>query len=146
MVVIVNAIVKKIPKNAYRVIRSFVDSSKSIKYHWNLGVRIGNLVRFVKFGRWILKVFIAEKGLSIELEGYRTKIVYNPDLLLEISVGKEVVFKAESFEKIATTYVESDGIFMEPLPLADLIDKFDFYINAVSMVLAQEQNKETNVN
>jgi len=30
MVVIVNAIVKKIPKNAYKLIRSFMDSSRSI--------------------------------------------------------------------------------------------------------------------
>ena len=112
MVMIINAITKKVPKNVYKLIRSFVDSSMANKYLWNLGVRIGNIIRFTKFGKWILKVFIVEKGLSIELEGYRTKIIYNPDLLLEISVGKEVVFKAESFEKIATTYVESDGIFL----------------------------------
>jgi len=145
MIRIVDANVKKIPRNIYRLIRSFIDSSTKTTYIWNIGVRMGSIVRFVKFGKWILVIYITEKGLSAELCGYGIKIVYNPDILLEISDGKEVVFKSETIEEIVKIYFESDGPYMEPIPATYLIEKFDFYINAVSMALAQEQNKDTSI-
>ena len=146
MVVIINAKVIKIPKSVYRLVRSFVDSSKSIRYVWNFGVKMGEMVRFTKFGKWVLKIYITEKGLSGELEGYGVKVKYDPDVLLEISIGKEIIFRTETVEEIVATYFESDGPYMEPLPLSELIEKFDFYINAVSMLLSKETSIQNNVN
>jgi len=146
MVVIVEAKIEKVPKSVYRLIRSFVDSSRSIKYIWNFGVKIGNMVRFTKFDKWVLKVFMTEEGLSAELEGYGVKVKYDPDILLEVSVGKEIVFRAETPEQVVATCFESDGPYMEPLPLSELIEKFDFYINAVSMLLSKETSIQNNVN
>jgi len=142
MVVIVNAIVKKIPKNVYKLIRSFIDSSLSIKYPWNFGVRLSTLTTFIKFKKWHLKIYETKGGLSAELEGYGAKVIYNPDILLEIYDGKEIIFRAESFEKIVATYIESDGPYMEPLPISALIEKLNFYIDAVHMLISTPSDQE----
>ena len=142
MVVIVNAVTKKVPKNVYRLVRSFVDSSSKVTYIWNFGVKMKEMITFIKFGKWILKVYITERGLSAELEGKGAKVVYNPDLLLEIYDGKEIVFKAETLERIVATYIESDGPYMEPIPLSTLIEKLDFYIDAVHMIISTPSDQK----
>ena len=146
MVVIVNAITKKVPRNVYKLIRSFIDSSSKVTYIWNFGVKMKEMITFIKFGKWVLKVFIMQRGLSAELEGKGAKVVYNPDILLEIYDGKETVLKLETVEQVVATYIESDGVFMEPIPLSLLIEKLDFYIDAVQMIistdLAQKQEEK----
>jgi len=131
MIQVVNADIKKVPRNVYRLVRSFIDSSLSDKYHWNTGIKLSNLTTFVKFRRWRLKIYEMNNGISIELCGYGAKIVYDPDFLLEISIGKEVVLKLETDNEAIKTYIESDGPYMEPLPLIDMIEKLDHYIDAV---------------
>jgi len=149
MVQIIDAKIVKVPKNVYGLVRSFVNSSLSLIYIWSFEVKMGDVVWFIKPGKWILKIYKTEEGLSAELCGYGAKIVYNPDVLLEISLGKEVIFRSRSFEKIVTTYIESDGVFMEPIPLSLLIEKLDHYIDAVNnyvkIITGQEQNKETSI-
>jgi len=143
MIQVKSADIKKVPRNVYRLIRSFIDSSLSDRYHWNTGIKLSKLTTFTKFKRWRLKIYEMDNGISIELCGYGAKIVYDSDFLLEVSIGKEIIFKSESIDETIKVYFESDGPYMEPIPLFHLIEKFDIYIDTVGKyiktALAQEQ-------
>jgi hypothetical protein len=45
-----------VSKELYRTVQSFVNSSSKPIYTWNVGVRIGNKVVFVKPSKWVLEV------------------------------------------------------------------------------------------
>jgi len=142
MIQIIDAKIVKVPRGVYKLIRSFIDSSLSSKYHWNTGIKLSKLTTFTKFKRWRLKIYEMDNGVSIELCGYGAKIVYDPDFLLEVSIGKEIIFKLESIDEAIKVYFESDGPYMEPIPLSLLIEKIDHYIDAVESYIKKTSSQE----
>jgi hypothetical protein len=46
----------EVSKELYRTVQSFINSSKKPVYVWNVGVRTGNKITFVKPTKWVLEI------------------------------------------------------------------------------------------
>ena len=131
MVQVVDANIKSVPKNVYRVVRSFIESSMKDQYHWNVGVKVGEEVTFTKMNKWRLTV-LRNQCTAVLTSPHDVEIVYKQcsDKLLEIRHRGKVELEIFSMEDAIKTYVTADVQYATPLPLIDLVAKIQYYLSA----------------
>ena len=149
-----SAVIHKVSKRTYNVIRSFVESSSKERYHWNIGIKVNNVVRFVKEGRWALEVASLEvpieRGVGAvvaHLSGV-VKIIAMPteerraQLLMEVK-GVDKRFDINDALELRKHYVVADTLFAYPISLHDVLMKMleyvEFEFEAEEPTAQQEQ-------
>ena len=138
-----DAVIHKVPKIVYNTVRSFVESSPKPEYRWNVGIRIGNTVKFVKEGKWVLEV--AEKAEIPEPEHVTGTVVATLDdavsilaardgrLLLQVSGvtdddGAPKLFSVDDIFELRKHYIIAEVPFAYPISLADIWEKVQEYV------------------
>jgi len=133
MVKVIDANVVNVKKNIYRVIRSFVDSSTKDSYHWNTGVRVGDVVTFTKMNKWTLRIIKTQ--CTAILASDDVEVVYRPchqcsnGSMLEIYYRGKIELAIPTLEEAVKTFIVADVPYATPLQLIDLIEKMQYYMS-----------------
>jgi len=134
-----DAVIHKVPRQVYNVVRSFVESSPKPDYHWNTGIRVGSVVRFVKEGKWVLEIanveIPTERGVGAvvaHLNGF-VKIIAAPTMERKAKLLMEVEGVDERFDindtlELRKHYVVADTLFAYPISLHDVLMKMLEYV------------------
>jgi len=136
MVQVVDANIVKVNKNVYRVVRSFVESSRKNQYHWNVGVRYGDEVIFNKMNKWILRI-VKNQCVAVLASDYGVEIIYRPchdkcssdGSMLEIYHRGKIELTVATIEDAIKTFVTADVPYAIPLQLIELIEKMQYYMS-----------------
>jgi hypothetical protein len=104
-------------RDAYNVLRSFVESSMKDQYTWNVGVLREDFVEFIKPGKWRV-VITAEKAQLISLKTYKVVAELDKKLLIE-----QHEFDTSDIAELVRTFVAPE----EPVPYATPIRVLDVF-------------------
>lgn len=117
----------EVSPKCYSTIRSFVESSSSSKYPWNIGIATNNKIYFVKPYRWIL--IIGETGIELIRYKDRTTVLHIPnrDTNTINICGHEIALTEEIVQ--LSTVIVSSTLFAKEIPLSLIMDKIREYIN-----------------
>jgi len=119
----------KIPAQAYRAVRSFVESSLKDEYPWNIGVNLNGTAVFTKPNKWVLRCWRDNSGIphrSLESPDGTTVISVDADCIVNVINCHPINLSKPEFH----TYFlvpDSDVPYAYPISLKDVVDKMLLY-------------------
>ena len=127
MVKVVEAKIIELPKSIYNTLRSFVESSLKEKYPWNVGVRLENIVKFIKSGKWQLEINVENNNVALLDRQGRPIVIYErPKLTVYFND-----FDINNYTDLLVTHFYADVPYAEPIQLAEIYSRLVYYIVAV---------------
>lgn len=123
--------IHQIPRLKYNTIRSFVDSSTKMKYPWNTPMKLGNLIEYIKLGRW--RLTCNADTLDCVLHDRYGRRVFS--YIRDTTGGKELIIFDE-FPAIEIDYyslshlntaVFSSAHFARPVRIVEILERLNYY-------------------
>jgi len=128
---VVEARVHNVPRAIYRTIRSFVESSPKVVYHWNIGVLVEKEVIFEKCGKWRLIVDLKEKSIVLEKQQRAALILRKENGQWRMSIeGVPEVFPVE-INVLRANYIVSDVPFARLIAFNEIFSKIEEFVEIV---------------
>ena len=147
----------EVSKELYRTIESFIASSSKDKYFWNTGIKHGDVIKFLKPDKWMLKVSLKPE-LYLEsdkvtcpirllslLNDSRISICFRyspinnriPHIMslieiYDINVHEYVEFTIPyelNSDLMATALYNSQVLFSFPIYLLDVLDRINHFVD-----------------
>ncbi len=131
--------IREISKMKYVTIRSFIESSTKMKYPWNVGLKLGRAVEFVKLGRWRLSCTVSDTFSDTLACVLRDRYGFTVlEYYYAVAEGKEKLIinggsvELEYYSNNNLNIAFSSAVpFSIPIKIIEIFEKLRFYIDKI---------------